>query len=581
MINPSNIISNPADENPQKQNDQNLISFANIVTREKEQENQEQNSNQPKTEENNQENKEEVKEEKNENNENQPIEEKKPKSNELFDIATEYGRKKVQKVESPKKRQKYPDPVTFGVTDEVAFVLIPNKDILKVTELATGQSQLFKPKSNVCLIYDNNKPLFSTNEGFWIYNPQTQLFDLIPYELKSAVKIVIDPICAQRFFFLTKDKELYIIQKEEHKEEFENKLHKKNVDWFDVSRKYFLLSIEGMIQLWPRQDTAVECIWKTPVVENVKYFVDNNLLYELRDGIVTTRDAKRPDRVMTTTPGVWTLWKGTSVVIELEDSIQVNEIKIPVISDVVCADANRKYIVYYDANTFKAYIKERLYSSGQQEFVEDSDFIDAQKEVKKLTTELAHKVCMNIKDGSAKLTEGILQNKQAILDQMTKVLNDAKLTVSELTEIADYLNKTNSTTHKLINMFNDESNKDRLDEIVLMAIDKSMNEFMEFCIEAKISDNASKLHEETLLRLVPYLLQPLEEDPTHFAEILTNAILEIDTFDETKNNRQKLKGFGQDLLRSTVGLFQRLPENAPCQKYIRLLMNIAVSLKSA
>ena len=579
MIDPSNIVLNPADGASQQQNNEKpIINFAQIVTRENE--GQQQLNNQQQIEANQQQqNKENNTEENEKKSENNQTEEKKVKSTELFDIAHEAGKKREQKAEVPKKRQKYPESVIFGVTEEMSYVLIPSKNMLITTELSTGQTQVFKSKSNACLIYNNNQPLFSTNDGFWIYSPSEKKFDHIPYELTSAVKIVIDPICAQRFFFLTREKELYIIQKEERKEEFEKKLHKKNVDWFDVSRKYFLLSIEGTIQLWPRQDTAVESIWQTPVSENVRYYVDDSILYELRDGIVTTRDAKKPDRVMTTTPGVWTLWKGTSVVIELENHMQVSGIKIPVKTDLICADANRKYIVYYDPNTFKPVIQERLYSSGPQEFVEDSGFIDAQKEVKKLTTELAHKVCMNIKEGSVQLTEGILQNKQAILEQMSKILDEAKLTVNELTEIADYMNKSGSSTQSLIKMFNDEANEGILDEIVFKAMSKPIHEFMEFCINAKINDNASKLKEETLLKLIPLLLQPLEEDPTHFAEILTNTILEIDTFDKTKDNKQQLKGFGDDLLRTTVGLFQRLPENAPCQKFIRLLMNIAVSLK--
>ena len=492
------------------------------------------------------------------------------KSKDLFEQAEEMKRSS----ESLKKREPFNKQAVFGISKEVSYVINNDSKKLLVTNLETREEKSFTAFSTKCIMLEEKNPLFATSKGFVLCNWETEETNEIPYEYVNPKQMVIDPICSERFFFLTAQKKLFCIQHDTKKGTFENNLFKENVNWFDVSGKYFLLRINETIQLWKRQDTALEPIWSDSASSSAKFFIDDNFLYELKDKIVTTRDVTSKS-VCTTTPNVWTLWKGASVVIELEEGVKVNETSYAVDNGIItCADANKKHIVLYN-NLFEPDIRPRDYYCDCDDDHEDTALIEAKQEMSKKTSDLFQTVCGSIKEQKDALIKSIREVREPVLKQIQRIGKLATETSQDLEEVTAYLSKSGCSVKSLVTMLDKGENDPN--QIILKAMNRSKEDFRKFCIDANIKERTSMFSEDTLIKVSYEMLQLLEDDPINFAEILCNTVLEIDTFNSPEA-KKRLVQFGNDLSAVTVGLYQRLPAKSACQKYIRILMNIGISL---
>ena len=256
-------------------------------------------------------------------------------------IITNDTRQEETKTIKPEQKK----TVQFGVSKKNAFVFCPEDKLFNVIDINTNSQKSYTANFKVGLFFNEKFPLFSTNEGFMLYDEEGKANPCLS-ELTKAKKITIDPKNNERFFLLTQKNELFVVQKKG--DDFEENLLKKGIDWFDVSKSLFMFVIDDMIQLWNRYDNAFKPIWSTKASKEAKFYIDDTYLYELKDRIVTVKEAQNPEQVISTTPNAKRLWKGTNVVIETESEIQIANEKIPIEGDILCADANNEHIIIVD-----------------------------------------------------------------------------------------------------------------------------------------------------------------------------------------------------------------------------------------
>lgn len=496
----------------------------------------------------------------------------------LFQRAEEAG-KEIKNLGRQKQDAQYP----VNLSETHVTIFDSKTKLLKLYDLETPQNQYtFSLKSNNCetILLKNSILLISHNDGFLQYDfskkDQDSKPDLskVPHELTNAKKMKVDPFFNERFFFLSQNNELYVVQLRDE-QYYDKNLYKQNVSWFDLSKKYILFLIDGYYELWRRTDTASEYIWREKQNDKIQYFIDDNFLYEYSNNTVIPHDASDPKTTIKSYDDVWHFWKGSSIVYETKKGITVNDSFEALDKSIVAADGNNKYLVTFDIDLKPDITHRQFKVNADDDVLSDGKFIETQNEIKEEASKHVQSVLNAIKEEQSKQLEALRIPEETAAKMLNKISKKANKAYQDIHNLHQLLSQSGISTKSMSLMLTTSNNPD---QIVENALALPNEQFLQFILENEFSDVLPKLKQPTFIDMLPKLTEILDFDPSSSSEVVMDAILQIDV-DQNAGN-ESLRNNADNLLNTVINLYQRLPASAPCIRTIRTLSHIAVSLKN-
>ena len=467
--------------------------------------------------------------------------------------------------------------VLFSFNGLTALSFQQKNNLLRVTTLksfSTFSAKIPNRKFTTMCAFNNQLILFGDSIGIHISSISNNgiTFPLkYLFSIPNVTKLCVDVLVNTRFFCLASNN-LYTFQFFQGKLFY--KLIQQNVDYFDFSRNYKLIMSGNKVSCYDRDDyTFLPLFEKTIDHENTKVFIDDEFYYEFKVNenkvykyrIINDELSYQPIEVINDVKDVFS---SEYVIVLSNNKLHINNsiyssecindnesLEFATISNgLVCLwySSFKPRIFYYEKQEPKPYFQ-LLLNMMEKSKEQIYNYIQNLQKISKKSLEINDLPSNEFIERFGNRLKEKVHNLEAPIKTFEENYCDYK--------------------EKCLTIYNEN-----IDESFRFACKKSIEHLLFLCENNRLSTSFSNISTSTLLEVAECFIDNLADS---YEKIIPHLLFLLENFDP-KNEiiKDRMHKLSDDLLNTTLNLYQIIPFESPLYRDLRRLSHISISYHS-